>query len=165
MKIRTATLEDRSVLDDLISRSYGDLFRGWYDEELLSVALPLMSKANPKLLESGTYYVAEEQGRVIAAGGWTGYAPSDLSSVVGVGHIRHFATDPDHLRKGAARKIMTHSMEAARQAGIRRLECVSSLPAETFYSAVGFLVDRRDMVAFTEELSIPAVFMSRELEV
>ena len=39
MQVRIATLDDRSVLDDVIERSYGELFQGWYDEETLAKAL------------------------------------------------------------------------------------------------------------------------------
>ena len=101
---------------------------------------------------------------MIAAGGWTASAPAGSGLVAGVGHIRHFATDPNHLRKGAARLLMARVVAEARLKGIGRLECISSLPAESFYRSVGFSVVRRDTVAFTDEVSIQAVYMVRVLE-
>lgn len=70
--LRPAGLEDGGALDKLLFASYGDLLKGWYAEDLLAKALPLMTRSNPRLLESGTDYVAvQNDGRLIGCGGWT----------------------------------------------------------------------------------------------
>jgi N-acetylglutamate synthase-like GNAT family acetyltransferase len=98
-----------------------------------------MTRANPKLLSSGTYYVAEsEDGTVVGCGGWTREHPGGETAVEGVGHIRHFGTHPDWTRKGIGGVIFRRCEEDARASGIGEFECQSSLNAESFYSALGF---------------------------
>lgn len=110
-----------------------------YDAAMLDPALKLMTRANPKLLSSGTYYVAEsEDGAVVGCGGWTRERPGGETAVGAVGHIRHFGTHPDWTRRGIGSAIFRRCEEDARASGIREFECYSSLNAENFYSALGF---------------------------
>lgn len=51
--IRVATVGDDREVSTLLDASYSTLLRGHYKNELLIVALPLMTKANPHLLASG----------------------------------------------------------------------------------------------------------------
>jgi hypothetical protein len=60
--IRVATPDDLEMLSELIAASYAMLDNGAYEPERLAAALPIMSRANPKLLVSGTYFVAEADG-------------------------------------------------------------------------------------------------------
>jgi GNAT superfamily N-acetyltransferase len=72
-----------------------------YDAFFLSAALPLMTRANPTLLQSGTYYLSETQdGTIIGCGGWTFERPGGGEVVPGLVHIRHFATHPDWIGRG-----------------------------------------------------------------
>jgi N-acetylglutamate synthase-like GNAT family acetyltransferase len=110
-----------------------------YDSTMLGPALELMTSANPELLSSGTYYVAEsEDGTVVGCGGWTREYPGGETAVEGVAHIRHFGTHPDWTRKGIGRAIFRRCEEDASASGIREFECYSSLNAECFYAALGF---------------------------
>ena len=56
----------------------------------------------------------------------------------GIGHIRHFATHPNYLRRGTARRLLDHCVDEARRLGVRTMMCQSTLPAEAFYAAAGF---------------------------
>ena len=81
----------------------------------------------------------------------------------GVGHIRHFATHPAHLRKGAARALLDHCLSEASAAGIRLMKSQSTLLAEPFYAAAGF----RRVAIGTAEMApgaeLPVVQMERPL--
>lgn len=138
MDVRTADASDMERLSTLIAASYGRLYSGWYTPEVLAEALPLISQANPRLLDSDSYFIAEENGEAIGCGGWSIEAPGNRPATPGTGHIRHVAVHPDHLRKGIGRAIMQRVFETAEAAGIRRLECLSSLQAEAFYARLGF---------------------------
>lgn len=138
ISLRTARPDDLERLSALIALSYGKLYAGWYAPEVLAEALPKISAANPRLLESDTYFVAEENGEAIGCGGCSAEAPGNRENTAGTGHIRHVAVHPDHLRKGVGSMIMQRVFETARAAGIKRLECLSSLQAEAFYSKQGF---------------------------
>ncbi len=162
--IRTASTEDREILSALIAAAYGKLAEGGhYDQRSLGVALPAMSRANPKLLESGSYYIAEIDGRAAGCGGWTREAPGTGEVVDGVGHIRHFATHPDFLRRGVARRLLDHCLAQAATQGVRLMKSNSTLPAQAFYAAAGFVRVREIEVEMAPGAHLPAIEMERKL--
>jgi GNAT superfamily N-acetyltransferase len=161
--VRTARPSDQDVLSDLIASAYGELAQGPYDPALLAAALPLMSRANPKLLASGTYYVAETGGAAAGCGGWTIEKPGSGEVVDGIGHIRHFATHPAHLRKGIARLLLEQCLAEARAAGVRTMMCQSTLPAEPFYAAAGFRRIGVIEIEMAPGVLLPAVEMQRPI--
>jgi len=136
---RTACADDSDAVRSLLDASYPTLFRPWYNEDALAATLPLMTKANPRLLASDSYFVAETAEQdIVGCGGWSHERPGSGALEDGLGHVRHFATHPDWIRKGIGRALLAHSIETARAEGITRLECNSSLAAEEFYRALGF---------------------------
>jgi hypothetical protein len=94
-----------------LAASYSILFSAHYRSETLRSALPQMTKANPKLLASGTYYVAEaEPGNLIVGrGGWTAARPG--SGEIVEGH-RHFATHQDLVRRGVGANLLDRAASA-----------------------------------------------------
>jgi N-acetylglutamate synthase-like GNAT family acetyltransferase len=135
--LRVARPEDAAPVSAVLTASYGTFYRGWYRDDILDRALPAMTRANPRLLASGTYYVAESGGRVVSCGGWSRDKMGGPSPP-GLFHIRHFGTHPDHVRRGAAGAILERSISEAEAAGARELEVLSSLPAEAFYAGHEF---------------------------
>ena len=134
--IRAATPADEAMLSELLAASYAQL--AGYDPHGLANALPLMSHANPKLLASGTYYIAQIGRAAAGCGGWTKEKPGTGEVVEGVGHIRHFATHPAWLRRGVARRLLQHCIDEARRLRMCTMMSQSTLPAEAFYAAAGF---------------------------
>ena len=130
--------EDADAVSDLLARSYGGLFNDWYDAPTLTAALPIMTRANPALLASDGWFVVEEAGKLIGCGGWSKEEPETGAIVPGEGHGRHFATDPEHLRRGVGRSIWDASVAQAKAQGVSRMIVYSSLPAESFYASLGF---------------------------
>lgn len=162
-RIRPARPEDADAVSAVLAASYGTLFQGWYAPDLLEAALPLMTRANPALLACGTYRVAEDEaGRIVACGGWTAEAPGGAESPPDTGHIRHVATHPDLLRRGAARLIVETALVEARAQGKTRMECLSTLPAEAFYARMGFAAVER-VLAPIGPGGFPSVRMVRDL--
>ena len=101
LTIRPARRDDIPGIDALLARSYPQLLKADYPPSVLVTALPLISRANPQLVQSGTYYVAlDEAGRVLGAGGWSFGAPQGGLADGVTAHIRHFATDPAAVRRG-----------------------------------------------------------------
>lgn len=161
--IRTATSEDAALLTELITASYRELDTGLYDPAQLATALPIMSKANPKLLASGTYYVVEVDGVAAACGGWTFEKPGNGEIEDGVAHIRHFATHPVYLRRGLARLLLDKCLEEAKARGARAMKSQSTLPAENFYAAAGFRTIKPIEVEMGPDVMLPALEMERRL--
>lgn len=138
--VRPATLADEAAVTGVLSRSYPALLAAHYDADLLARALPLMVRANPKLLASGTYHVAcEADGTMLGCGGWTPERPGTGEIVSGLGHLRHFGVDPGATRRGVGARLLAHCIAEAEARGVREIECYATLSAEPFYQSAGFV--------------------------
>lgn len=135
--LRAATPADASAVGAVLAASYGALYRGWYRDDVLDKALPAMTRANPILLASGRYFLVEERGRAISCGGWSFDRPG-APPTPRLAHVRHFATRPDRLGRGAASLIIERCFLEARGAGAAEIEALSSLAAEAFYAGHAF---------------------------
>ena len=160
--VRPANPADIGAVDALLARSYGPLLRADYPPSTLVLALPRMARAQPHLLASGRYFLAEEEGRLLGAGGWSPEPPGAGRVVPGLGHVRHVATDARAARRGVGRTVMETVMGHARAAGAVRLSSLSTLTAVPFYAALGFRPLRPVMLRFGGA-DFPAVEMEREL--
>lgn len=158
--LRVAAPADEAAATALITACYENLMSADYAPDVLAVALPLITYANPALLTSGTYYVAEtKDGGLIGCGGWTAERPGTGDVEPGLGHIRHFATHPDFIRMGVARQIIERCKTDARARDITTFECYSSLTAESFYRACGFESIGPIDIPITETCLFPSVHM------
>lgn len=164
IRIRPARPDDEAAVSALLAASYPVLMPAGYDPAVLSAALPLMTRANPALLASGRYFLAEEAGgQVVGCGGWTPERPGRGDVAPGLGHIRHFATHPERLGRGIGRAIYEASAAQAGAAGVQRFECYASLNAVAFYAALGFVARGRMEVAMGPEVRFPCEVMDREI--
>lgn len=173
LTIRATTLADLAEVDALLSRSYTSLLRADYPPSVLVTALPLISRAQPDLLASGSYFVAVEAvkavkavgpGAVVAAGGWTAAAHHKPGHTGHTGHIRHVVTDKAHVRRGIGRQLMIHVLDHAKQAGMTRVDCLSTRTAVPFYASLGFKEIGPVNIALRPGIDFPVVAMERSLE-
>lgn len=166
--IRPSSLADTENVTDLLQISYSTLMTQSYSPDVLRVALPAMTTANPMLLKSGSYFVVTDDSNtsvIISCGGWTKYAPGTNEEALtddNKGHIRHFATHPAWLGKGIARRIIDRCVEEASACGISALQCYSSLNAEEFYKSCDFVPIEKWEVPMGV-ISFPCVLMERKL--
>jgi len=163
-EVRVATPADADVVERLLRASYPKLMASFYEEKLLAPALKVMTKANPSLLGSGTYYLAElPTGLLVGCGGWTLERPGTGKIEPEVGHVRHFAVHPDWTRRSIGRTIFSFCERAARAAGVKIFECYSGLNAEEFYRALNFKRIREMNIELQPNVALRAVLMRREL--
>lgn len=162
--LRQACLEDEPAVTSLLEASYGQLMPSAYGKELAASLLPIIAKAKPELLSSGTYHLAVTPDEVVVgAGGWTTSRPGSGAIEPGLGHIRHVATHPNWTDRGIGRALIDHIVEEAREQGIRRFECYSSLNAVDFYGRLGFLEVRPIDIPMGGDLVMPSLVMERIL--
>ena len=166
LTIRAARLSDVSAVDTLLARSYPRLLAADYPPSVMVTALPIIARARPELLASGRYFLAFGlDGRLLGTGGWSAAAPGPSDQPEGppgaaaVGHVRHVATDPDAVRQGIGRAVMGAVLTAARNAGIARMECLSTRTAVPFYMSLGFRVLGTVEVPLRMGIVFPAVRM------
>ncbi len=163
--IRPATAADLGAVDALLSASYPKLLKADYPPSILVTALPLISRAQPRLISSGTYYVAEgDGGTILAAGGWTWIGPQGPVGPPDMAHVRHVVCDHRATRRGIAGRLMRHAMAEARAAGVRLLDCQSTRTAVPFYAALGFQEIGQIEIRLRPGILFPAVHMQARLD-
>ncbi len=165
LTVRVARPSDLAEIDALLSRAYPVLLKPHYPPSVLVTAIPHISKAQPKLLASGTYFaVLDVTDRIVGAGGWTATQPGiGARSARATGHIRHVVTDPTVVRQGIGRALMDRVIDDASAAGMRRLNCFSTLMAVPFYVSCGFKEIGATTINLRPGIDFPAVLMRRTL--
>ncbi len=160
--VRVSTPSDMMAVDALLSRSYPVLLKRDYPPSLLVTAIPLISRANPRLMSSGTYFVVEsENGAIVGAGGWTPSAPPGFANEPDIGHVRHIVTDHRLTRLGIGRLLMDRIVLDSETSGVAQLECFSTLTAQAFYVACGFRTLAPMQVSLRPGIDFPAIHMRR----
>ncbi|SHI39491.1 GNAT family N-acetyltransferase [Wenxinia saemankumensis] len=166
LTLRRASLTDLAALDDLLARAYGSQLAVDYPPSLLVTAVPLIARAQPRLLTSGSYFVVEDaEGVLRGAGGWTATLPGqDRRIMRGRGNVRHVVTDTAWTRRGIGRRIVERAMEGARKAGMTWMHCTATRTAVPFYTALGFRALRGVTVPLAPGIAFPAIEMRAELQ-
>lgn len=175
LRLRAAVPEDVAALSALIRESVLGLGRDDYSPEQLASALVHLFGVDTRLIEDGTYYVVESEGRPVACGGWSRrrtlfggdqYADrSDdrLDPATEPARIRAFFVHPNWARRGVGRLLLARCEEAARSSGFRRLELAATLTGIPFYEREGFCVIERTSVELPGGVPFPLVRMTRDL--
>ncbi|HTR02118.1 MAG TPA: GNAT family N-acetyltransferase [Thermoanaerobaculia bacterium] len=176
VSIRRATEADVPALKELIPLSARELSRGFYSAEETESAITHVFGPDSRLIADGTYFVAEEDGRLAGCGGWsrrrTLYGgdqmkPADdplLDPKTEAARIRAFFVHPAFARRGVGSRILEACVEAARAAGFRRLELAATLPGVPLYAARGFVERERIDVPMPDGRRLPIVRMEREID-
>jgi GNAT superfamily N-acetyltransferase len=66
----------------------------------------------------------------------------------GTAELEDLFTDPDWMRRGVATDLVRHEADAARRAGIARIDLTANLHALAFYESVGFVRDGDEQTRF-----------------
>ena len=161
--VRTANLSDAAAVQQVLLASYPTLMAEAYDPGLLRRALPSITRANEKLLASGTYYIAELSGHAVGCGGWSHEEPGGNRKVAGIAHIRHFAVSAEHIGLGVGRALFDRCEADARVEEIRLFKCFASRNAVGFYAALGFKLCGEIDVPMPAGVSFPSLLMERSV--
>ena len=162
--VRPACGADHAGVTRMLQRSYPELMRAHYDADLLAAAIPIITTAQPALLESGAYFVAEtDDGTIIGSGGWTHEKPGTQDVEPGVAHIRHFGVDPGWTRRGVGRRIYERCAADATRQDVREFACYSSRNGEAFYASLGFRTVGPIDVPMPQDILFPSILMTADL--
>jgi GNAT superfamily N-acetyltransferase len=162
--LRVTNMADEAAVSELLYVSYATLLAADYDAELLGKLLPIVGKAQPRLLTSGTFFAAQDEtGLLLGCGGWTRQIPGTENVTPGEAHVRHFATHPDAARKGVGGAILQRCIDEARQDGNIMLHSAASLTAEPFYAAFGFQTLDYELDDMPGGLKMPGARMRLDL--
>ena len=149
--IRIATWADVPALNELIGASVMRLQAEDYNETQRVGALGSIFGVDPVLIEDGTYFVAECEGRMAACGGWSrrgtpfgsDRSPARDDRVLDPAHdaarIRALFVHPDFARRGLGTAILSTCERAAEAAGFKRLELTATLTGIKLFRVHGFV--------------------------
>jgi len=128
-----------------------------------------------QLIDDGTYFVVEAEGRLAGCGGWSrratlyggNQAPGRdaklLDPSVEPARIRAMYTSPDFARRGVGMLILSLCERAAAAEGFTRLELMSTLSGEPLYAAYGFRPIER-LEDATGGAAVPLVRMEKAVD-
>ena len=149
-QIRLARLEDVPALNELIPLSVRGLQDAHYSPAQMDAAIGSVFGVDLKLIYDGTYFVSEENGRIVGCGGWSrrqskcgssaGRSEPDpeIDPTVDAPRIRAFFVHPDFARRGIGRAILLACEAALLRAGFNRAEIAATLTGEPLYGACGY---------------------------
>ena len=192
MNLRIATLADVPAIERLIEDSAIALSRGFYSEEQARALTDQVFGVDTQLIADATYVVIEDDGVIVAAGGWSrrdtlyggdaakksnsesntgsGTGPpiapafdDALDPAVDAARIRAFFVASSHARRGLGSRLMEHCAAAAWHAGFRTLTLVATLPGVPLYLTFDFVADERIDVTLADDVRASLVRMTRPL--
>ncbi|MCU1266051.1 MAG: Acetyltransferase, family [Acidobacteria bacterium] len=174
--IRKANLDDREAIEQLIVESARKLSQEDYSEEQIEAAIKTVFGVDTKLIQDGTYFVAEASGKLIGCGGWSKrrtlfggdqFAERDASELEPESEpakIRAFFVHPEFARKGIARAILSRCEAEARAYGFRSLELMSTLPGIKLYQSCGYEGTERFELPVGGGVVLQLMVMGKELD-
>ena len=146
---RLATPEDIPALTELMDQAIGELQKGFLSEEQIASSRMIMG-LDRQLIEDGTYFVVESDGRVAGSGGWSrrntlyggshspGRNAALLDPAKDAARVRAMYTSPDFARRGVGRLILDLCETAAKAEGFKRVELAGTLSGQPLYKACGY---------------------------
>lgn len=129
-----------------------------------------------QLIEDGTYFVVESEGRIAGCGGWSrratlfggdhsaGRDGRYLDPATEPARVRAMYTHPDFARRGIGRMVLSLCEAAAARDGFRSLELVATVAGEPLYTACGYSVIERIEVPTSQAVTVPCARMAKDID-
>lgn len=172
--IRKAVQSDLPEIERVMRASMADLGAQFYDGSQTASAVRFIAVVDRNLIEDGTYFVIEEDGRLVACGGWSARAklfsgPESqdraegwLNPATDPARIRAMFVDPAYARRGLGRRILEAAEADAARAGFRTLELMATLPGVPLYRVCGYEEIERTEIELPDGARLPCIRMQRQ---
>lgn len=169
--IRIATIADLPAIEIVIERAIAVLQQDFLSPAQIEASRSFMG-VDSQLLRDETYFCAQIDGRMAGCGGWSWRRtlfggdgsgdlidPQPLDPLTEPARIRAMYTDPAYVRRGVGAAIITAAEDAARAAGFREIELMSTLSGEALYRRCGF----NPTATGVHHASVPLIPMRKSL--
>lgn len=175
LTIRLAHANDKDALNALIRKSGIGLAAGFYTAQQAEAITREVFGVDSALIADGTYFAIEQDGRIVACGGWSRLATDfggdqaksgndrPLDPATEPARIRAFFVDPDMARQGLGAMLLDHCTRAAARAGFKALELVSTMPGEPLYLRFGFTPLERIELPLSGGVAVALTRMRKEI--
>jgi predicted alpha/beta hydrolase family esterase/GNAT superfamily N-acetyltransferase len=170
---RVARYTDVPALTALIDASVRRLAAEYYTDAQIASSLDYVFGVDSSLIHDRSYFVLEQQGIIVAAGGWSdhhtlfggdqfhGRSEGRLDPATSAARIRAFYVHPDHARRGYAKRLLGICSAAAQRTGFSRLSLMSTLPGEPLYRALGFVPEAGVDYPMPDGTTLPLIPMTK----
>jgi len=170
---RLATREDIPVLVPLMQAAIEELQKGFLNDAQIRSSHAIMG-LDQQLIDDGTYFAVEIEGRLAGCGGWSrratlfggdhsaGRDSALLDPARDPAKVRAMYTHPSFIRRGVGRRILSLCEQAAAAEGFRRLELMSTRSGQPLYTAAGF-EPLEDVVDAAGGVPVPLVRMGKTI--
>jgi GNAT superfamily N-acetyltransferase len=145
--MRTAEPRDRLELLSMQALSTRVLGSGYYTATQIEAFLVHVGTMDDFLLHEGTYYVVQEDGVIVASGGWSRRLPNYANVLGPAGYvatslpkIRSVFVHPVWARRGFARELVQRSELEAQLARYEEIELTATLAGVPLYETLGYKV-------------------------
>jgi GNAT superfamily N-acetyltransferase len=173
--MRLAVASDAPQITALMRASIRELFPAYYDERQTESSVVYVGHLDMQLIEDGTYFVHEEDGEIVACGGWSrrnklfagrGDAADDdrlLDPGTEPARVRAMFVRSDRTRRGLGRAILEECERAARDEGFEHLVLGATLAGVPLYTAFGFEERERFPMTMPDGVTVEVVAMERRI--
>jgi GNAT superfamily N-acetyltransferase len=170
---RLATREDIPVLVPLMRAAIEELQKGFLNDAQIRSSHAIMG-LDQQLIDDGTYFAVEIDGRLAGCGGWSrratlyggdhsaGRDSALLDPARDPAKVRAMYTHPSFIRRGVGRLILSLCEQAAAAEGFSRVELMSTRSGQPLYTAAGF-EPLEDVVDATGGVPLPLVRMGKTI--
>lgn len=146
---RLARRDDVDALRALMDAAISELQKPFLSEGQIASSRTIMG-LDTQLIDDGTYFIVDADGRLAGCGGWSrratlyggdqspGRSAALLDPAKDAARVRAMYTHPLHVRKGVGRLILSLCEDAARAEGFERVELMATLAGVPLYRAAGY---------------------------
>jgi GNAT superfamily N-acetyltransferase len=172
---RLATIDDLPALREVMRRSIDGLQQDFLTDEQVRASHRVMG-LDAQLVEDGTYFVIEHDGRIAGCGGWSWRStlyggdssivsrePRALDRDSEPARVRAMYTDPDFVRRGVGRLIIELCEQAAKAAGFHRATMMATMAGVPLYQACGYAAVEPIFSDPIDGVRVPLVRMEKPL--
>lgn len=167
VRLRHARHRDLDAILSLQHASLRQLGASYYDVEAIESLITNFGTMDARLLDDGTYFVAEADGSLAACGGWTMRTPAYYSAETGIRpggpEVRSVYVAPGSARSGHGRFVMAAIEAEIAAAGHSRVSLVAMLGAIPFYRRLGYSGSKPLVVRLPDEMMITGIRMAKRL--
>jgi GNAT superfamily N-acetyltransferase len=150
LSVHIATDRDLPAIAAIIERAVSGLQSDFLLPAQVEASRRFMG-VDTQLVRDATYFCAVIEDRIAGCGGWSWRRtlfggdeagdlidPAPLDPATEPARIRAMYTHPDYVRRGVGMAILNAAEDAARAAGFREIELMSTLAGEPLYRRCGF---------------------------
>jgi GNAT superfamily N-acetyltransferase len=171
---RLAGQADLPALTALMNAAIADLLPQFLPPDQVKASFAVMG-LDTQLIEDGTYFIVEIEGKLAGCGGWSrratlfggnhtaGRDARFLDPKIEPARVRAMYTAPAFTRRGVGRKILDLCETAARGEGFAAVELGATMGGQPLYEACGYKPIALMMVPTPGGVEVPILRMGKAI--